>query len=40
MINEWDLVYQKSEPSGTKWQVSAMDGLSGMSLDMMTNKIM
>ena len=33
------LVYRISEPSGTRRQVSAIDGLSGMSLDMMTNAI-
>ena len=33
------LVYQISEPSGTKRQVSAIGGLSEMSLDMITNAI-
>ena len=39
-IDEWGLMYQKSEPSGTKWWVIAIDGVRGMLLDVMTNEIM
>ena len=39
IIDKWDLVYQKSELSKTKWWINTIDKLSEMLLNMMTNKI-